>query len=171
MRGILIFALASAAVAADNGGWIEHAGGTVTRDAAGKIVTVDLRSSWVTDSDMPRLAQLPDLKKLDLSLTRISDRGMRALKSAPAIEELNLYFAERVTDEGTAVIKGWKHLKRVNFRGTKMTDVTLEFLGGIPTIEAKISIDSSPTSAESRCSSRICAMPRNSANDFASTVE
>ena len=136
MRGILIFALASAAVAADNGGWIEHAGGTVTRDAAGKIVAVDLRSSWVTDSDMPRLAQLPDLKKLDLSLTRISDRGMRALKSAPAIEELNLYFAERVTDEGTAVIKGWKHLKRVNFRGTKMTDVTLEFLGGIPTIEA-----------------------------------
>lgn len=133
---VLIFTLAAAAVAAENGNWIEQAGGTATRDAAGKVVAVDLRSSWVTDSDMPRLAQLPDLKKLDLSLTRISDRGMRALKSAPAIEELNLYFAERITDEGTAVVKSWKHLKRVNFRGTKMTDVTLEYLGGVPTLEA-----------------------------------
>ena len=131
----LVITLASAGLAADPN-WIEAAGGTVTRDSAGKIVAVDLRSSWVTDSDMPRLAQLPDLKKLDLSLTRISDRGMRALKSAPAIEELNLFFAERITDEGTAVIKGWKRLKRVNFRGTKMTDVTLEYLGGLPTIES-----------------------------------
>ena len=60
MRGLLIFALASSAFAADNTGWIEYAGGNVTRDAAGKIVAIDLRSSWVTDSDMPRLAQLPD---------------------------------------------------------------------------------------------------------------
>src|SRR6185437_6658629 len=136
MRSLLIFTLASAAFAADSGSWIEYAGGTVTHDSAGKIVAVDLRSSWVTDSDMPRLAQLPDLKKLDLSLTRISDRGMRALKSAPAIEELNLFFAERITDEGTAVIKGWKHLKQVNFRGTKMTDATLEYLGSLPAIES-----------------------------------
>src|SRR5262245_3014425 len=137
MRAILIFTLVSAAFAADADiNWIEHAGGVVTRDSAGKVVALDLRSSWVTDSDMPRIAQLPDLKKLDLSLTRISDRGMRALKSAPAIEEINLYFAERITDEGTAVIRNWKNLKKVNFRGTKMTDVTLEYLGGIPTIES-----------------------------------
>jgi Leucine-rich repeat (LRR) protein len=97
--------------------------------------TVDLRASWVTDSDMPRYARMNDLRRLDLSLTRISDRGLRALKSAPAIEELNLYFAEQITDEGASVVKNWKHLKKLNLRGTKITDSTLEVLAGVPTLE------------------------------------
>jgi internalin A len=97
--------------------------------------TVDLRASWVTDSDMPRLAKMQDLKRLDLSLTRVSDRGLRALKTAPKIEELNLYFAEKITDEGASVVKNWKHLKKLNLRGTKITDSTLEFLAGVPTLE------------------------------------
>src|SRR3954453_17162072 len=96
---------------------------------------VDLRASWVTDSDMPRLAHMQDLRVLDLSLTRVSDRGLRALKAAPGIEELNLYFAEQISDEGAAVVKNWKHLKRLNLRGTKITDSTLEFLAGVPTLE------------------------------------
>jgi Leucine-rich repeat (LRR) protein len=135
MRLIILLAAATAAFGAVDTGWIEHAGGTVTRDSAGRIVGVDLRASWVTDSDLPRLAQMPDLKKLDLSLTRVSDRGLRALKTAPAIEELNLYFAEQITDEGTAAVKGWKHLKSLDLRGTKITDSTLEFLAGVPTLE------------------------------------
>src|SRR6478609_6239968 len=97
--------------------------------------TIDLRASWVADADLPRLAQMQDLKRLDLSLTRISDRGLRALKTAPGIEDLNLYFAEQITDEGASVVKNWKHLKRLNLRGTKITDSTLEFLAGVPTLE------------------------------------
>lgn len=97
--------------------------------------TVDLRASWVTDSDMPKFAKMQDLKRLDLSLTRISDQGLRALKTAPNIEELNLYFAERITDEGASVVKNWKKLKKLNLRGTKITDSTLEFLAGVPTLE------------------------------------
>lgn len=97
--------------------------------------TVDLRASWVTDSDMPRYARMNDLRRLDLSLTRISDRGLRALKSAPAIQELNLYFAEQITDEGASVVKNWKHLEKLNLRGTRITDSTLEFLAGVPTLK------------------------------------
>jgi Leucine-rich repeat (LRR) protein len=98
--------------------------------------TVDLRGAWVTDSDMPRYAAMPDLRRLDLSLTRLSDRGLRALKSAPAIEDLNLYFAEQITDEGASVVRNWKHLKSLNLRGTKITDNTLELLAGVPTLES-----------------------------------
>jgi Leucine-rich repeat (LRR) protein len=125
--------LASAAAA--DLGWIERAGGLVARDSGGRVVAIDLRSSWITDSDMPALASLPDLKRLDLSLTRISDRGLRALKTAPAIEDLNLYFAEQVGDEGAAILRNWKRLKRLNLRGAKITDSTLEVLAGIATIE------------------------------------
>jgi Leucine-rich repeat (LRR) protein len=96
---------------------------------------VDLRASWVTDSDMPRLARMADLKALDLSLTRVTDRGLRALKTAPNIEELNLYFAEKITDEGASVVKNWKHLKKLNLRGTRITDSTLEMLEGVPSLE------------------------------------
>ena len=44
---------------------------------------------------------------------------MQELKNAPGIVELNLHFAEYVTDEGMAAIKGWKKLKRLNVRGAK----------------------------------------------------
>jgi Leucine-rich repeat (LRR) protein len=32
-------------------------------------------------------------------------------------------------------VKNWKHLKKLNLRGTKITDSTLEFLAGVPTLE------------------------------------
>ncbi len=127
--------LASVAWAAVDAGWIERAGGSVMRDGSGQPVAVDLRASWATDSDMPLLVQLKELKRLDLSLTRISDRGLRSLKTAGAIEELNLNFAEQITDDGAATVKGWKHIRRLNLRGTKITDATLEFLSGVPSLE------------------------------------
>src|SRR4029077_8713865 len=35
-----------------------------------------------------------------------------------------------------AAIKGWKHLKRLNVHGTRITDSTLEHAGSVPTLEA-----------------------------------
>jgi Leucine rich repeat/Leucine Rich repeat len=115
--------------------WIEDAGGAIVRDAAGKITGVDLRASWVTDTDLRKLLRLPDLTHLDLSLTRITDQGMQEIKNLPGIVDLNLYFAEYVTDEGLAAIKGWKRLKRLNVHGTKISDTTLEHISGITTLE------------------------------------
>jgi hypothetical protein len=60
----------------------------VTRDGAGRVTGVDLGASWVSDADLARLA------RLDLSLTHITDLGLQQLKTAPAIEELNLHYAE-----------------------------------------------------------------------------
>jgi Leucine-rich repeat (LRR) protein len=115
--------------------WIEDAGGAVIRDAAGKITGVDLHASWVTDSDLRKLANLPDLTHLDLSLTRITDQGMQDLRNLPAIVELNLRFAEYVTDEGLAAIKGWRRLKRLDVHGAKISDTTLEHIAGIASLE------------------------------------
>ncbi len=119
-----------------NPDWITAAGGTVSRDRAGNIIAVDLRATWVTDADLPQLAALPHLAQLDLSHTRITDHGLQQLKNAPAITDLNLYYAEQITDEGMAAIKGWKKLKRLNLRGTKVTDTTLEHLAEVTMLEA-----------------------------------
>src|SRR6266478_1814304 len=90
--------------------WIEDVGGSVVRDAAGRITGVVLRASWVSDTDLRALARLPYLTHLDLSLTRITDQGMQELKSLPGIVDLSLYYAEYVTDEGMAALRGWKKL-------------------------------------------------------------
>ena len=91
--------------------WIEDLGGAVIRSPQGKVTGVDLRGTWVTDTDLRRLNQLPDLTYLNLSLTHITDQGMQELRNLPAVTELDLYFAEYVTDEGVAAIKGWKKLR------------------------------------------------------------
>lgn len=136
MRLLLsLIALASLALG-DDPDVISRAGGSAIRDSRGRIIAIDLRSSWVTDSDLLDIARMPDLKKLDLSLTRITDHGLKELRDAPGIEDLNLYYAELVTDEGMAAVRGWKRLKRLNLRGTKITDTTLEHLAAASTLES-----------------------------------
>ena len=54
----LWFAASASAAEVIPGGdaqWIEDAGGAVIRDAAGRITGVDLRASWVTDTDLRKL--------------------------------------------------------------------------------------------------------------------
>jgi internalin A len=52
------------------------------------------------------------------------------------VVDLDLRYAEQITDEGISALKGWKRLERLNLRGTKITDTTLEHLAGIPTLES-----------------------------------
>src|ERR1700721_2059057 len=98
---------------------INAAGGTVTRDRAGQIVGIDLHAGWVTDSDMGELAALPSLTRLDLSMTRITDRGLLDLKTASNLTDLNLYYCELLSDQGIAVGRSLPRLKRINLRGPK----------------------------------------------------
>jgi Leucine-rich repeat (LRR) protein len=135
MKVLLLLCTVTWLVWADVADWITAAGGSFTRDRAGNITAVHLRASWVTDADLPQLAVLPHLAQLDLSHTRITDQGLLQLKNAPAITDLNLYYAEQITDEGLAAVKGWKKLRRLNLRGTKVTDTTLEHLAAVTTLE------------------------------------
>jgi internalin A len=116
--------------------WIEDLGGHVARDTQGRITGVSLRGTWVGDADLRRLSELPDLNTLDLSLTHITDQGMSEIKGLSGIVDLNLYFAEYVTDEGIAAIKDWKKLKRLNLHGTKISDNGLEHIAGITALES-----------------------------------
>ena len=122
--------------AIDSAEWIAKLGGQVTRDQAGKIVGVNMRGTWINDADMLSLAAMPDLETLDLSHTRITDEGMLRLKGASKIKDLNLFYAEWITDQGMMAIRDWKHLKRLNVRGTRISDGTLEIVGRMPGLEA-----------------------------------
>src|SRR5262245_41080946 len=108
--------------------WVAALGGRTTNDGAGAVTAVVLASTWVTDADLDGLKQFPALERLDLSHTRISDQGLLRLKTLTGIRELDLYYTEQVTDEGMAAIRDWTRLERVNLRGTKITDTTLQLL-------------------------------------------
>jgi Leucine-rich repeat (LRR) protein len=116
--------------------WVEGIGGRVDRDAAGDVTGLHLRGTWVTDTELLDVARLPKLELLDLSHTRITDEGLLHLKPAKQIRDLNLYYAEQITDQGMAAIRDWKNLKHLNVRGTRVFDGTLAIVSGLTQLEA-----------------------------------
>jgi Leucine-rich repeat (LRR) protein len=116
--------------------WVDGIGGKVDRDAAGDVIGLHLRGTWVTDTELLDVAQLPKLERLDLSHTRITDEGLLHLKPAKEIRDLNLFYAEQITDQGMAAIRDWKNLKRLNVRGTRIFDGTLAIVSGLTQLEA-----------------------------------
>ena len=128
--------IALALLLAVNADWIAALGGRAGTNAQGAITMVNLRGSFVSDSDLDRIAALDSLEKLDLSHTRVTDLGLQRLKNLRNVRELNLFYAELVTDEGLAAVKTWPRIERLDFRGTKVTDNTLALLAGKDSIRA-----------------------------------
>ncbi|PYV90073.1 MAG: hypothetical protein DMG05_11590 [Acidobacteria bacterium] len=133
---LLLVSTPPALFGAESVDWILSLGGKIERDSSGQIVAANLRGSWVNDVEMMDLARLPRLERLDLSHTRITDEGLLLLKTAPRINDLNLYYAELITDQGMVAIKEWKHLKRLNLRGTRVSDGALEVVSHLIELEA-----------------------------------
>jgi Leucine-rich repeat (LRR) protein len=132
----LLLSFSSAILAADSLDWITSLGGSVERNPQGKIVAVNLRGTWVSDVELIDIAHLPNLERLDLSHTRITDEGMLHLKSATGIRELKLLYAEQITDQGMSAIKRWKTLTRLDLRGTRIANGTLDIVSHLPYLEA-----------------------------------
>ena len=97
-----------------------------------EISRLNLRASWINDSDLLEVARLPQLADLDLSETRITDIGFQQLKGSRerfASEPL-LRGADRRW--ALAAMREWKQLRHLNLRGTKVTDAGLVHLAGLP---------------------------------------
>jgi len=135
-RTVLLVLLASPALFPASLDWVDGLGGRIERNPAGEIVAVHLGRTWVDDTELLDLARLPKLERLDLSHTRITDEGLLHLKSATEIKDLNLYYAEQITDQGMNAIKEWKKLKRLNVRGTRISDGTLAIVGTMTGLES-----------------------------------
>jgi internalin A len=127
---LLITALAFAI----NPAWIGDLGGQVER-TGDQITGVNLRASWISDGDLLELAAMPQLERLDLSKTRISDQGLAYLKTAINLREVNLAYAERIGDPTHAVIKNWKKLRKLSLRGTVIADETAASAASLPELE------------------------------------
>jgi len=116
--------------------WIVRLGGKFQRDAAGNVVAVNLGHTWVDNTEMLDLLAFKKLAQLNLEHTRISDEGLLRIRPARQIQDLNLLYAEAITDLGLNAIKEWTNLKRLNVRGTRTADDTLEIVGKLSQLES-----------------------------------
>lgn len=133
---VLLFLATTALIAFSAPDWVDGIGGKIDRDAAGEVIGLRLRGTWVTDTELLDVARLPKLKWLDLSHSRITDEGLLHLKPAKQITDLNLFYAEQITDQGMTAIRDWKNLKRLNVRGTRIFDGTLAIVSGLTQLES-----------------------------------
>jgi hypothetical protein len=142
VAGLLLLGLGSGAArgaepaAADLTDWIASLGGELDYDGASRPVEIRLGFTWVADGDMDRIARISTLKRLDLSLTRVTDLGIERLKPLTGIEELNLYACEHITDTALAHLREWRRLRRLNLRGTDITDTGLAYVASHVKLEA-----------------------------------
>ena len=70
---------------------ITKLGANVGRDAAGRIVAVNLMFCPATDDDLKAISLLADLQRLTLYGAEISDAGVACLKGLPKLKDLTLY--------------------------------------------------------------------------------
>lgn len=129
-------ALLAAALACAANDWITALDGKAELAPDGSVRALSFRQGWVSDTDLDLVAKLDKLERLDLSSTRVTDLGLLKLKDLKNVRELNLFYAELVTDEGLAAMRNWTKIERINARGTKVTDNTLALLAGKTTITA-----------------------------------
>jgi internalin A len=115
---------------------IEAQGGDVKRDAKGAVVEVSLARTWANDADVARIARLNTIRRLDLSLTYVSDAGAEQLKTLANLEELNLFAAEFITDAAMAFLRGNRRLTALNLRGTDVTDTSLAYIAELSNLKS-----------------------------------
>src|SRR5687768_17919061 len=99
-RSFLVLCGAPAISRADDDAWILKLGGQVRRNSSGDVVDVNLRGRWVSATEILDLLQYKKLVRLNLSHTNIKDPDLLYLRPAAQIEDLNLAYAEHVTDIG-----------------------------------------------------------------------
>jgi Leucine-rich repeat (LRR) protein len=97
---------------------------------------INLGNQWITDADLARVARNQDLQKLDLSHTKITDAGLERLKPLRHVRELDLYYAEYMTEDGIAHLRDWKDLERLNLRGTRVTSKVFEHLARLTNLKS-----------------------------------
>jgi hypothetical protein len=100
--------------------------------AIGKLAKLEvLQLDWMDDVGVRLLGKLPRLRRLDLTGTNATGRG---LENFPLLTELNLD-STRADDAGMACIAKLPRLRVLNVSGTRITGAALAHLGGLRWLE------------------------------------
>lgn len=105
---------------------LEAMGARVIRNPTGVPVSVDLRGTVLDDDDMAILGKMPQLLRVLLTDTQVTDAGVADL--APLKNLASLELPPAATDASLDTISQWDSLQAVGLYATKITDGGLEKL-------------------------------------------
>jgi Leucine Rich repeat len=97
---------------------------------AGRVHSLDLSLSRVTDTGLTILGRANGLRELNLFGTRVGDAGLAHLAGLMALRALYLE-STPVGDAGLAHLAGLEHLEALTLSGTRVTDAGLVHLRGL----------------------------------------
>ncbi len=86
----------------------------------------------LSDLGISELAQLRELRVLDISQTRISSAGLESLAGLPKLERLSLWRAERIDDRAAEFLARMRSLETLDLSETQIGDATLKKLAALP---------------------------------------
>jgi hypothetical protein len=96
----------------------------------GGVQRLRLNDTVVTDEGLRHLARLPDLMELELGGTGVSGSGLRHLAGLPKLAALTLSDTD-VSDDGIKELTAFKGLRRLHLSSTRVTDAGLDALGKV----------------------------------------
>ncbi len=103
-------------------------------EAAAQVVELNLDHAMVTDKAGAEFGKFPNLKKLSLQGTHITDKTMSSLTSLALLEELNLHQCT-ITDAAIPDIAKLRSLRVLSLARTRISEVALAALGELPRLE------------------------------------
>jgi len=110
-----------------------------------QLQKLDLDGTLVTDSGLSNIKDLSHLRSLDLSFTGVTDAGLAQLKNWPRLEALGLE-GTNVTDAGLVNLRGLTELKWLAL-GAKVTDAGLKNLESLTQLQTLILVRTNVTDA------------------------
>jgi len=102
-----------------------------------QLVVLKLTNLPINDNDLKIVADLKNIKKLNVENTLITDDGMAYLKQLPQLEQLNLY-GTNISDEGIIQLAYLKNLSVLYLWKTK---VTLRGIEAFKKINSRVKIE------------------------------
>ncbi len=116
---------------------VEEAGGRVEHESSDPekpVIAVNYATKPIGDEALSPLKQFPELTKLSLNNTKVTDAGLKQLEGLDSLEKLYLVDTQ-ITDSGLEPLKSLKGLKVLSLVGTPITDKGLDALGAIESLE------------------------------------
>ena len=107
--------------------WLKSLGADFTLDKIGRVLSLDLRNTGITDEGLEQLKGLTNLEYFYLNDTQVTDEGLAHLTGLTNLKQLNLS-QNQVTDEGLETLKGLTNLWWLHLHYTQVTDEGLEQL-------------------------------------------
>jgi hypothetical protein len=103
-----------------------HGRAVIDREG-GRLLSVNLRGTLVTDDDLRVLAGVKGLRVLSLNGTQITDAGLVHLRRLTDLEVLDLGLT-RISDAGLKQLRHMANLRVLNLLNTNVTDAGLRYV-------------------------------------------